>query len=500
MPLPQIAIVGRPNVGKSSLLNRLARRRVSIVDPTPGVTRDRVSTVIEIDPPLETPKGTPARLAEIVDTGGYGVYTAEGGRFDDVGADLSLLTADIEAQIGCAIERATVILFVVDVQGGLTPLDANIAMLLRRGGQIDKVLVVANKVDGEAWESHAADAASLGLGTPIGVSAVNGHHIRHLADALYERIDDGDARDEDGDARDATEFKFAIVGKRNSGKSTLLNALAGEPRVIVSEIAGTTRDSIDVRLQFEGHTMIAIDTAGVRKRKSVREDVEYYAWRRALGAIRRADVCLLLIDATESVSQVDKKLAHELHRQFKPTVIVINKWDLVDSSKTKPEDYLEYLTQQLHGFDFAPIVLISARDGEGLRELVAVTQNLYQQASRREGTGRLNQILEKILAARGPSSRLGTQAKVYYVSQVATNPPTIVLSVNHPKLFEGGYERYLLNRLREKLPYSEVPIRLLFRARKRMSISALKSRRRGPRHDAGDLVDEASGRQRPGEG
>lgn len=477
--MPQVAIVGRPNVGKSSLLNRLAGRRVSIVDPTPGITRDRVSAIVEIEPPLDTATGTPSLLAEIVDTGGYGVYSAEGARFDDIGEDLSILTREIEQQIDLAMKKADLILFAIDVQAGLTSLDETVASLLRKGGHADKVVVVANKADGEEWLPHAAEASRLGLGPAIAVSATSGFGVRRLFDAVYARTRDIAGDEQDG-LRDPgkVEFTFAIVGKRNSGKSTLINALAGEERVIVSEIAGTTRDSVDVRFELAGHTMIAIDTAGLRKRKSMKEDVEYYASRRALAAIRRADVVMLLIDATEPVSQVDKKLTQELQEQFKPTVIVVNKWDLAEEKQAEPEKYFEYLERELRGLDYAPIVLISAKSGEGLRDLVAMALNLYQQASHRETTSALNDSIQGILEDRGPSSKLGTRAKVYYVSQVATNPPTIVLVVNDPGLFEGQYERYLLNRLREVVPFSEVPIRLLFRARQRANLAEMKHRGR----------------------
>jgi GTP-binding protein len=480
MALPQIAIVGRPNVGKSSLLNRLARRRVSIVDPTPGVTRDRVSTIIEIDAPLETPKGTPAKLAEIVDTGGYGVYTAEGRRFDGAGADLSTLTPEIEAQIRIAREQSQLVLFVVDAQSGITALDETIARMLREEGTTGRVIAVANKVDGEDWEPHGVEAAAFGLGEPICVSCTSGYGVRNLLEAIWTSIGDVEADDEP-----EPEMKLAIVGKRNSGKSTLVNALAGEPRVIVSEIAGTTRDSVDVRFEIAGRRMIAIDTAGLRKRKSFGDDVEFYAYRRMLNAIRRSDVALLLIDATLEVSHVDRKLSQELQRQFKPTVIVVNKSDLVDQSKVSPEDYLEYLTEQLRGLDYAPIVFISAAEGEGLDDLIAMAFNLFQQAGHRESTGSLNRIIEGILEQRGPSSRLGSQAKLYYASQVGTHPPTIVLKVNKPRLFEGQYERYLMNRLREELPFSEVPIRLIFAARDRVGLDELKERGK-ERHIAAD--------------
>lgn len=471
--LPIVAIVGRPNVGKSSLMNRVAGRRVSIVDPTPGVTRDRVTTIVELPPPSEwrgEDDGTP-RLVELMDTGGYGIYAAEGARYDDVGADLSTLTEDIELQIRLATDRAALILFVVDAQSGITPLDETVASMLRKAGHADRVLLVANKCDDEGWEHHAAEASRLGFGQPACVSATSGHRTRALVDAIWTRLpsDGGEAA-----KRPRDEFKLAIVGRRNAGKSTLVNMLAGEERVIVSEIAGTTRDSVDVRLQYEGHAITVIDTAGVRKRKSLADDIEWYALQRMLRSIRRADVVMLLIDATEEVTQVDKKIGQELLAQFKPTVIVINKWDKVQDT-LDPDQYLEYLTQQLAGLEFAPIVFVSGLTGDGLREAVAMAHNLHEQASHREPTAKLNQLVEQILTNRGPSSRLGTRAKLLYIAQIGVSPPTIVMVVNEPKLFEGQYERYLLNRLREVLPYSEVPIRLIFAKRKRKTLEELKS-------------------------
>ena len=296
MGVPEIAIVGRPNVGKSSLLNRLAGQRVSIVAPEPGVTRDRVCALIEVDPPVETPRGTPVKLAEFVDTGGFGAYTAQGKRFDDVGADLATLAPDIEAQIGVAADRAELILLVVDVQSGLCGLDGEIGTRLRRHGQADKVLLVANKVDNEKWVPHSLEAAAMGYGPPMCVSATSGYGMRELLEAIYYRL--GAAV---GDAGPPDEMKLAIVAKRNAGKSTLINTLAGEPRVIVSEIAGTTRDAIDVRFEIEGRRMLAIDTAGVRKHKSFADHIELYAYHRMLEAIRRADVAIFMIDASVPV-------------------------------------------------------------------------------------------------------------------------------------------------------------------------------------------------------
>ncbi|HVP72814.1 MAG TPA: ribosome biogenesis GTPase Der [Phycisphaerales bacterium] len=483
--IPSVAIVGRPNVGKSSLLNRLVGRRVSIVDPTPGVTRDRIGVEIEIDPPTETPRGTPSITCEIFDTGGYGVYMAEGKRYDDVGADLSTLTKDIERQIGLAIDNADLILFLLDAHDGVTALDRTIAKLLRQKNATKKVLSVANKVDGEKWIAHGVEAAGLGFGEPIGVSAENGFNIRQLRETLYEKLwpialaesKPGEDDDTNDSKSGGAEVKVAIVGKRNSGKSTLINAWAGEERVIVSEIAGTTRDSVDVRLEIDGRALIAIDTAGLRKRKSFADDVEFYAYGRMIDAIKRCDVALLLLDASAEVSQVDQKLAQELQEHFKPTVIVVNKWDLAEKKGLKTGDYGEYLLQQLRGLDYAPIAFVSATEESGLQDLLAMAFNLHQQASHRETTGRLNTAIREIMEQRGPSSKAGARAKVYFVSQVTVQPPTIVLSVNKPALFHGQYERYLLGQMRERLPFAEVPIKLLFRERERMPLEELKRRK-----------------------
>jgi GTP-binding protein len=458
--LPVVAIIGRPNVGKSSLLNRIVGRRVSIVDPTPGVTRDRITAELTLDPPIEGPEDALPRTVEFMDTGGYGVYTADGRRIDDAGMDLAALTPHIEEQIRAATEEADVILFTVDAQSGVTALDETIATMLRRSGQASKAMLVVNKVDGPSWEAHAFDAMRLGFGEPHMVSANNGAGLRRLREAIWERVGDAPAKPV------PTEMKVAIVGRRNAGKSSFTNALAGEDRVIVSEIAGTTRDAIDVRFEVGGRTFVAIDTAGVRKRKSWADDVEFYSNVRTDQSIRRADVCLLVLDATDKISQVEKHLAMELIEQAKPTLIVLNKWDLMPK-KAKVEDFIEYLGQELPGLDFAPVACVSALTGEGVQDAITMAFNLFQQAGHRETTGKLNALVQRILTERGPSSKLGTIAKIYYITQIEVFPPTIALVVNKPDLFEGNYERYLLNRMREELPYAEVPIRLRFSARKR---------------------------------
>ncbi|MCA9306211.1 MAG: ribosome biogenesis GTPase Der [Phycisphaerales bacterium] len=497
MSLPRVAIVGRPNVGKSSILNMLARAKVSIVDPTPGVTRDRVTVVVELDGPTMT---EPRRLAEVVDTGGFGVYTADYARFDDAGEDLHTLTNQIEAQITAAVDQADLILFVIDSQDGITTLDETVAELLRKrvtgkGNRNIPVQVVANKVDSERWEPHAYEAAALGFGEPLLLGAKNNFHRRHFLDALYAMLPEtATQRDPD------PEMRVALVGRRNAGKSSFVNALAGEPRCIVSEIAGTTRDAIDVKFEIDGRSMVAIDTAGVRKRSKFADRVEHWAFERCQQAIVRADCVLLLIDSTQKITAVDKRLGAAVLDQFKPCVIVVTKWDLADGRKNKQgkvvtiEDYQKYIEKELPGMSFCPIVFTSAAESVGLREAMSTAYKLFEQAQQRITTSKMNDMMREILAERGPTSKLGTKVKILYTTQVRITPPTILLVVNHPDLFTDDYQRYMLNRLRERVPFDEVPIRLIIRERQRAELDDLLSgrhkREREAQQAAALLVDE----------
>jgi len=458
---PKVAIVGRPNVGKSSLLNMLAGRRVSIVDPTAGVTRDRVATEVE----LPSGPDRPNRTIELIDTGGYGIEDSDN------------LTAEVERQIALALGEADLVLFVVDAQQGVLPLDETVARLLREANDPAPVMLLANKVDSEKHVGDAMEAAALGFGEPLCVSATTRLGKTELVDAILNTVDFDHPRHFADAVRPESGMLLAIVGKRNAGKSTLTNALAGSERVIVSEIEGTTRDSVDVRFQIGDKAFTAIDTAGIRKRKSVKTDIEYYSLHRALRSIRRADVVLLLLDATVPVSQVDRQLANEILKHYRPCIIVINKWDLVEKDNTQ-EEFAEYLDESLKGLSYAPIAFISARDGEGMEELMAMALNLYQQAGTRLGTGELNRVVEKIIGQRTPVSKVGKRPRVYYVTQSGVYPPTIAFFVNDPDLFDNNYQRFLMNRFRDELPYSEVPIRLFFRPRKRLPAEVRESMRK----------------------
>jgi len=436
MGLPVVVIVGRPNVGKSSLLNLLARQRISIVDPRAGITRDRVSVILAHQ----------ERYFELIDTGGVGLVDADH------------LEQHVEGQIRCALERADIVIFLVDVHDGVTPLDQRVAEMLRR---LDRpVLLAANKVDAAAHEPLAGEFARLGFGEPLCVSALHGRGRTALLGRVRALL-----------GPDATEpppapvMKLAIVGKRNAGKSTLVNALAGEERMIVSETPGTTRDAVDVRFEKDGRVFVAIDTAGVRKKRSM-SDIDFYSYTRALRSIRRADVVLLLIDATVPVSELDVRLAAAVLEECKPVLIAVNKWDLA-RERANTAKYDEYLAQVLPMLDFAPVAFVTAKTGKNVDAVVDAAGSLHRQAHTRVSTGRLNAVLQELLAQRRPTPRRGAGAiKVYYATQAAVAPPTIVLFCNHPERVSENYRRYLESRLRAALPFAEIPLRLLFRARR----------------------------------
>lgn len=454
-----------------------------------------MSVLLDLEPPAGPDADSlPVKTIELTDTGGYGVYTAEGVRYDEVGADLSTLTDDIEDQIGEAVRTADVILFAIDAQAGITPQDEAIATMLRErafeGDRDDEgrppadIRVIATKVDGPSWEAHGYEIAALGFGEPLLCSAKTKYFRRDMLDRLWEIVPEST-----GEPEPDADLKIAIVGKRNAGKSTLVNQLAGQPRVIVSEIAGTTRDAVDVRFELDGKSIVAIDTAGLRRKKSFQNRVEWYALDRAQRAIGRADVVLMLIDAEARISQVDEQLAKIVVDAHKPVVVVVNKWDLADGRaddrgrQATPERYEAYIRRELQGLAFAPIAFMSAKDGLNVREVIDLAHELHAQASERIGTGELNRVVRKIVETRGPTNKLGSEARVYFATQVRANPPTIVLVVNDVRRFTNNYERYLMNRFREELPFAEVPVRLIMRDRSRVEKAAERRAKKGRLHE-----------------
>ena len=436
MSLPVIAIVGRPNVGKSSLLNSFAGERISIVDSTPGVTRDRVSALV------------PFRdvVMEMVDTGGIGVV------------DQDDLSDHIERQIAFALEGANLILFVVDVRDGITPLDRMVAAKLRERSEEIPLILAANKVDHPNLESGVHEFHRLGLGDPHGVSANEGWGRKDLLQEISGKVWPTAGVETD------PVMRIAVVGRRNVGKSTFVNVMAQEERVIVSEVPGTTRDAVDVRFQKDGREFVVIDTAGIQRRKGIKDSIEFYSQVRTLGAIQRADVVLFLLDASEEITRADKKLGETISKAHKVCVMVANKWDL-SGGKIATEAYAKYLSDRMPGMIYAPIVFTTAKESRNTQAAIDLAQSLYKRASLRAGTGELNRVMKAILKHRPPPAEKGKSGKIYYATQVAACPPVFVVFVNQPKAFSNDYRRYIANSLREALEFEEIPIRILFRQR-----------------------------------
>jgi GTP-binding protein len=438
MALPVVAIIGRPNVGKSSLFNALAGEMISIVEPTAGVTRDRVSTVI----------GRVDKYFELIDTGGYGIVDAQ------------QLSEHIEGQIVTAIGSANIVLFMVDIRDGVVPLDEKIAQLLRKGRL--NVIGVANKADDAKMFPAAGEFSKLGFGEFLCISATNNLNKQVLLDRIFQKLSGMES------ARPAAPvMKIAIVGKQNVGKSSLVNAMVGSERVIVSETPGTTRDAIDVRFEKDGKTIVVIDTAGIRKKSRMADSIEFYSFVRATKSIARADVVLFLIDATVDVSEVDKKIARFITDEYKSCIIVVNKWDLA-KERAVTGDYGEYLTKLLPGLKYAPIAFTTATDAKNVQSVLDLAAEVFKQATTWITTGRLNKAFETIKAeSMSAGKRGGGRPKIYYATQVAVNPVTILIFVNKPELFEENQRKFIINKLRELLPIAEVPIKLLARARRK---------------------------------
>jgi GTP-binding protein len=437
MPLPVVAIVGRPNVGKSALFNWLAGRRISIVEPTAGVTRDRVSTVLESED----------RYFELMDTGGIGVV------------DVDDLSADVERQIAIAIDLAAVVLFVVDARTGVMPLDETVAAKLRGVGK--PLIFVANKVDDPKFEIASSDLFRLGYGQPVLVSAEQKLGQETLVAAIVDALPPADADNKPPKDADIT---IALVGRRNVGKSTFLNALANADRVIVSEVPGTTRDSIDVRFERDGQTILAIDTAGVKKKKAIADSIEFYSLHRAERSIRRADVVLHLFDPRAKISRVDKQLAEYVLEHKKPAVFVVNKWDLA-KEKIPTEKWGDYLRKTFPMLDHVPIAFTSANTGKNVFRLLNLCQQLHKQAGKRMKTPDLNRVIRDAMTEMTAPVRNNRVPKVYYATQIGDYPPTIVMVANDPELFEPPYVRYLTKTIRDASPFPEVAIKVILKSK-----------------------------------
>ncbi|MGL6195877.1 MAG: ribosome biogenesis GTPase Der [Thermoguttaceae bacterium] len=474
MSIPQVAIVGRPNVGKSSLFNWLIGERLSIVDPTAGVTRDRISHIIDLNPNekreispdrkissrkakklLETDFAEErARLIELTDTGGMGVV------------DVDDLSDDVEQQIQLAIQTADLILFVVDARDGITSADEIVAERLRR--LPCPILLVANKADNDQDEWKAETFHKFGWGV-VPVSAQHKRGRSTLTQVLESTLEQNGAfatQNDDDTETEAEEpvMKIAIVGHRNAGKSTFINSLTKEQRVIASPIPGTTRDSIDVRFEMDGKTFIAIDTPGFQRSRGVKTDLEYYSTVRAERSIHQADVVLVFFEAAQQINKVDMQLVGLIEREYKPCIFVVNKWDLM-VNEMPTERWAEYLRETFPNMWHVPIAFITGKTGKNIKMLMNHATMIYNQSLSRVSTAKLNKLITAAVEYNPPPLHYHRAVKIYYATQADVAPPTILLFCNMPDAISAPYQRYLLGVLRDELHFGEVPIRLVFRKR-----------------------------------
>ena len=437
MSMPVVAIVGRPNVGKSTLFNKLIGQRVAIVNDTPGVTRDRIYGECEWR----------SRKVTLVDTGGIEPYS------DDV------ILSQMRRQAELAIDTADVIVLVTDVKTGVVATDSAVAAMLLKSGR--PVVLCVNKCDGigeppaEFYEFY-----NLGLGDPIQVSSVHGHGTGDLLDAVFEHLPE-EAEEEEG----LENIRVAVIGKPNAGKSSLINQIAGEDRCIVSDIAGTTRDAIDTQIENDYGRFTLIDTAGIRRKSRVDDEIEKYSVIRAQMAIDRSDVCVIMIDATEGFTEQDSKVAGLAHEAGKGCVIAVNKWDAVEKDGRTMQEYRKKLEVDFSFMAYAPMVFISAKTGQRLDQLFELIQRVANFNAMRITTGMLNDVLAQATARVQPPTDKGKRLKIYYMTQASTKPPTFVCFVNRAELFHFSYQRYLENRIRETFGMEGTPIRFLIRER-----------------------------------
>ena len=434
MANPLIAIVGRPNVGKSTFFNKVAGRKISITEDRPGVTRDRLYADSEWR----------GKVFSMVDTGGIEI------RSEDT------MWKEIKKQAEVAIDTAQVILFFVDGREGLTTSDYDVADMLRRSKK--PVILAVNKID-EYSEEKVFEFYSLGLGEPFPLSAEHGTGIGDVLDEAVSWFEKSETEEDDS-------IKIAVVGKPNAGKSSLVNKLLGFERSIVTNIAGTTRDARDTKFTYDGKNYTIIDTAGIRKKSKVEDDVEYYSVMRAFDAVRRADVCLLVVDSEDGLTEQDTKIIGYVHEQGKPSVIVMNKWDLIEKDTNTINKFENKLKEDLKFMDYFKSVYISAKTGQRTEKIISLVDEVYAHSHYRVATGTLNDVISDAVRSNEPPSYNGRRLKVYYSSQVAVAPPTIVLFVNSTNLLHFSYERFLENTLRKAFDFSGTPIKIITREKK----------------------------------
>ena len=433
MSKPIVAVVGRPNVGKSTLFNKIVGRRIAIVEDTPGVTRDRIYSEAEWN----------GVYFDLIDTGGIEPESKD------------VILSQMREQAQMAMDMADVILFLVDGKDGLTSADEEVANMLRRTGK--KVILLVNKIDTPRnIPDNFYDFYELGVGDPIPISAANMTNLGDVLDLIVESFPKGESEDEES-------VKVAIIGKPNVGKSSLVNALLDENRVIVSDIAGTTRDSIDSPLELDGERFILIDTAGIRRKSKVNEDIEKFSVIRAVASIERCDVCLLMIDGAEGLTEQDKKIAGVAHEAGKGIIVVVNKWDIVEKETNTMRDFTRKLQSELLFMSYAPIIFISALKKQRLNQVMDQVRFVQEKRSFRVPTGQLNSLITDAMMINPPPSDKGKRLKIYYAAQIGEKPPLFSFSVNKRELMHFSYARYLENKIREAFGFEGTSIKFVYR-------------------------------------